>query len=203
MSNLRSFLWYWCFSVLWNCIKDFGVALKHALAKNFNTKFLMSVGVILVIAAVLSTIILSFMHSTRLGWWCLLGWVTFAIIMLIALLTKDTFWQRLKKFASLTALVLTFVLGCYLLGTLAFFLLPPVNHAEFMLEQKLAMGLICLIFLTIIGIVIHENYTEGKVQHKWQNITEYNVYLLRQILIVSIGIVAIWLAVHYLKPMVI
>ena len=202
MSNLRSFLWYWIFAVLWQCIKDFGTALWKALTKNFNAKFLISVVVILVIAVILSSIILSFMHSTRLGWWCLSGWVVLCISIIVALLAenepKDQLWLLTKIILGTVAAVGL----CIGMGWLADYLIAPKTTVPLTLEGYLLIGVLFNGLLAICGAALVSYYKDGKKASRWQNIIEYIIYLLRILIILAIGITAVCLLVYYLKPLI-
>ena len=183
--------------------KFFWSTVLAALAKNFNAKFLTSVSVILVIAAILSSIILSFMHSTRLGWWCLASWAALCISLVVALLVKDKPKEQLWLLIKIIAGIVAAVGLCISMGWFIDYLLPPAKPMNITLEGYLLFGVVINGLLAICCAALVSNYKDGKKASRWQNPIEYIVHLLRILTILAIGIAAIYLLVHYLKPLVI
>lgn len=184
-------------------ITDFVSALKVAVIQQFNLKFLKILGIVLVIAAAISAIILSFMHSTRIGWWSVAIEVLMLLGLMIAGIAGNSRKSRLRIFGSYILWTACIIGVSYLIGWMIISLLPGDSPSPYELEASIGLGILIIGLLCYIGCIINADYKEGlRNGTSWKNKTEYTVRILRKLILFAVGIGAIYAFVHFLSPMI-
>ena len=193
MKNLRLMLETWRMSVAEN-VNSFITSLKSALAKNFNAEFLRYVALVLGMAIAISALVLSFMHSSRAGWWS----VALIAVVLMGKRNYKDFWHAWAKFV-IGAAYLCFLWYC--IGAFIFTYFPPrISLDGYDAEYKILAGFLIFIFLFFIFGIFYHDYQDSL--KKGSSGTEYMVRLFRNLIIFVLGVGTIYLLIHYLKPLI-
>ena len=182
-------------------ITDFKGNLRTAVTQQFNLKFLKVMGVVLMIAAAISAIILSFMASTRAGLWCVAIEILMLLGLMIAGIRGKTYNNCLGILGKYILSILSIIAISYLIG-LGITSLCPIKPMKYRFEPTLALGLMVLGLATIIYCTLRSEYHDGLYRQMWHNKTEYIVRILRKIILFAVGIGTIYALVYFLSPII-